>query len=182
MKFNELLFNLQGPRASFNGLIDVGLSYKNSKEVEEEIFNGMEQCHEKIGKAIAGRKLKIAKGQKSILNKQNKNELLLKGEHNMEVLDMRKIVCIIGDNNYCDLHLAKDKKPRKFCILLGLLEKQLASPRFLRVNRNTIVNSKYIRAFRHTNRDCVILKTGEEFEVPRRKAAKLKELWLNSFI
>ena len=170
--------DLTGPFATIKGLIDLTL-LKHSKTDDKIIRTGIKVCLAKCQKIFEEDELKKPKLNNPILT--NHEKILLKEQKQIHLFDLNNIIYIIGSGNYSTLHLAEDNMTYTFCIIIGELEKQLITNGFFRINKNIVINLKYLISYTFRINHYAIMKTGKELEISRRRVPYLKKFLAEKF-
>lgn len=103
------------------------------------------------------------------------NRLMVKDGEKMVVLDVEEIKWLESDRNYIDIHVISQSKYR-IRETLGNLETRLNPDFFVRINRSTIVNTRFIKEMQPLFKKefVVILKSGEKLILNKNYFPKLE--------
>jgi DNA-binding LytR/AlgR family response regulator len=115
-------------------------------------------------------------------NKQIGMQIVLKG-CNTIIIDVTDILYLTCSGNYISFYLADSSMNNGSYMereTLKTYEKKLREYGFFRINRNTLVNGRYILQIKQTSKGKKIyLKGNISLYVSRRKASQLKKLLSN---
>lgn len=102
--------------------------------------------------------------------------LLLHSANEAHYISPAEILCIKGENNYSEFHLA-DKRKLLISKTLKEYEEQLATQGFFRIHKSSLVNLQHVRRLLKGDSLCVELSNGTRLDVSmRRKNALLQIL------
>jgi len=88
-------------------------------------------------------------------------------------LPMAQIAYLQSDRNYTFIYF-QDGTRCLFSKTLGVLEAELSTDCFLRINRNTTINTALISHYDRKTQT-MVLRNGLSFEVARRRRARMKK-------
>lgn len=95
----------------------------------------------------------------------------------IEYVPNEKIVCVIADGNYFQIHLTDQKEPILVSKSLGYFEKRVQSKAFIRVHRSYIVNLNEVSSYLKSNRGFIRMTNGLEIPLsPQYKTVFLDEM------
>ena len=100
--------------------------------------------------------------------------LLLGTAKGLEIIETSNIIRIEAISNYCKLFFV-DGKTLVVAKLLSWFELKLSPCRFSRLHRSHLVNINYIRAYNNIESNEVVLTTGEQLMVARRKRTQFRK-------
>jgi two-component system, LytTR family, response regulator len=100
---------------------------------------------------------------------QRDKTLIQKEKGKVHQIFIENIVYIECEGYISSVHTCDERRPVTCSILLKEIEEKINGNGFFRINRNTIVNLKYLESFVSGKRRCFFTKTGLEMRVSRRK-------------
>lgn len=103
-------------------------------------------------------------------------QLLLSSARGVEIIDIDSIVRVEAISNYSKLFFA-DGKTLVAAKVLRWFEEQLSGEPFVRIHRGHLVNGQYIERYIDGQGGQICLRTGEYFDVSRRKRSLFLRYW-----
>ena len=103
------------------------------------------------------------------------------GRNNYKEIDADNLLYGIGEGSYTTLYFTDNTKIT-LSKLLKEVEQDLSNCGFLRINKNCIINTLYIKSYSLGKDSKVILKNNSEFTISRRKKEKFKEIVQSNYI
>jgi len=128
-------------------------------------------CIDELSKALekVSRKVYALRQRASTFEK-----LTLSTEKGLEIINTNEIIYIQAEDSYCHIFL-KDSKKIFLAKNLKYFNALLSPHHFFRIHRSYLINLSLVAQFRRSNNASVILTSGEEIPVSRRKIKSLAE-------
>ena len=86
--------------------------------------------------------------------------VLSTGNNEYNIIDSNDIVYLLGDGAYTYIHLL-NKEKHITCKCLKVIEKELDSPWFFRINQNYLINIKHIKKYKISQPYTLTMMDGE---------------------
>lgn len=100
---------------------------------------------------------------------QSQNSIILNSKNLTIQVQIEEILYFQCDSYLVTVHFANDEPQFSYTSSLAKLEMQLSEFGFIRINKNQLVNMRYIKYFKRTPEMCIELKNEVVLKVSRRK-------------
>jgi DNA-binding LytR/AlgR family response regulator len=110
-------------------------------------------------------------------NCQNEETLILKADGLIRQYYLSDIIYINGTSYLSTIYVNNSDRQDTFSVLVGHLEEKLKPYLFFRINRNVLVNLRYLKQLRQCGgRPRLVLFNDQEFRIAHRRLPDLRRL------
>ncbi len=115
-------------------------------------------------------------------NIQNNKTIILKGKGVIKQIKIDEITHIKCDSYLSTFYYSDNRKPEIYSTLLKEIEKEVGDLGFIRINRNELINMRFINYIKSKQQRTIYLDNKTEFHVSRYRWRSLKCIINNQFL
>ncbi|HOY12132.1 MAG TPA: LytTR family DNA-binding domain-containing protein [Saprospiraceae bacterium] len=146
-----------------------------------ELIYAVEQAKSRFSTKTISKRLEVL--TENLINKENiKNgKICLSDADGYYIVRFKDVLYLEADNTYT-LFFLMDGRQMLISKPLIEYERLLPEEEFFRIHKSYLVNMSHVTGFKKTEGGCVVLSSGRELEVSRRKKDELLERIKNLFL